>query len=146
MSAANGNGVIRVGRKGTKKFAFGNEGEPGSEPFSVDVVVAYQAWICTDNDFREQVDPTGGRTIPTANMPEYNRMAKEFVQSLAAGGPDKEPPEITTAEALDFIARLRECYDEVAIFFLAKSPEERASRDTSEVELQFSVEGEPQRN
>ena len=35
------NGIIRIGRKGIAKFAFGSDGEP----FEVDVVVAFQRWI-----------------------------------------------------------------------------------------------------
>ena len=49
--SAGSNGVIRVGRKGRKKFAFGE-----GEPFEVDVVVAFQEWICIDDGFRERGD------------------------------------------------------------------------------------------
>lgn len=138
------NGVIRVGRKGRKKFAFGNDGAP----FEVDVVVAFQEWIGVDDHFRER---TEDRSIATADMPEYHRAAVEFVQRLATTAPLSDTldntrvelvaPDITTAEALDFIARLREQYDELADFFVPKSREKRASPDTSESELRFSVEG-----
>ena len=132
------NGVIRVGRKGRKKFAFGEDGAP----FEVDVVVAFQQWICIDDQFREQSED---RTIPTAAMQQYHAAAVEFVRSLALGGVqevDQSNPiySITTAEALDFIARLREQYDEVAAFFQPKSREELDSQDTSAVELRFSAE------
>lgn len=125
------NGVIRVGRKGLKKFAFGDEGAP----FEVDVVVAFQEWICIDDGFREQSDD---RTIATSDMPAYHRAAVEFVARLAN---TPSAGEITTAEALEFIARLREQYDEMATFFQPKLREEPDSPATSEAELQFSVEG-----
>ena len=134
------NGVIRVGRKGRKKFAFGEDGEP----FEVDVVVAFQQWVCVDDEFREQHED---RRIATADMPAYHRAAVEFVIQLSGSefAPDRGVQGatlgITTAEALDFIARLRECYDEVAAFFQPRSRDEPDSPDTSGAELRFSVEG-----
>lgn len=124
------NGVIRVGRKGRKKFAFGEDGEP----FEVDVVVAFQAWVGIDDQFRERSED---RTITTADMPAYHQAAVEFVSQLAT----PERLEVTTAEALDFLARLREQYDEVAAFFQPKSREERNLPDSSGAELRFSMEG-----
>lgn len=133
MTANNGSGVIRIGRKGVKKFAFGDDGEP----FEVDVVVAFQEWVGIDDQFRERTDD---RTILTADMPEYHRAAVDFVHRLMSEGNGKP----TTAESLDFIARLREQYDEVAAFFVPKLREEPGSPGTSledlETELQFSVE------
>lgn len=128
MSASNG--VIRIGKKGMKKFAFGDEGAP----FEVDVVVAFQAWIGIDEGFRGQ---SSNESIRTEDMPAYHQSAVNFVREL--GGMDNTSA-ITTAEALDFIARLREQYDELVVFFRPKLREERASPDTSGVELQFSPE------
>lgn len=120
----NSNGVIRIGKKGVKKFAFGDDGAP----FEVDVVVVFQQWVATDEGFRD-----ADFSIPSDRMLEYHAAAVSFVQQLCGH-------EVTTAEALDFIARLREQYDEVAAFFRPKSREERASLDTSEAELRFSAE------
>jgi hypothetical protein len=136
MSASNG--VIRVGRKGLKKFAFGEDGEP----FEIDVVVAFQAWVNVDNEFRERSED---RTIHTKDMPDYHAAAVHFVTMLAtdysAGSPNSsKQPQITTAEALDFIARLREQYDELADFFRPKSREKPDSPDSSEAQLRFSME------
>ena len=133
------NGVIRVGRKGRKKFAFGDEGEP----FEVDVVVAFQEWVSIDDQFRERSED---RSILIADMPAYHQAAVDFVTGLADGGevvdgiPLKQGLPITTAEALDFVARLREQYDEVATFFQPKSRDEPSSPATSGAELRFSVE------
>mgnify|MGYP001615992377 CR=1 FL=1 len=123
------NGVIRIGRKGLKKFAFGEDGAP----FEVDVVVSFQEWIGIDDGFRS-VDENGVRTIPNADIPAYHQAALGFVSGLAGGG------EITVAEALDFLARLREQYDELADFFQPKLREKPGSQDTSEAELRFSAE------
>ena len=125
------NGVIRVGRKGRKKFAFGEDGAP----FEVDVVVAFQEWVGIDEQFRERSED---RTISTADMPAYHQAAVAFVCGLAGQSAEDG---ITTAEALDFIARLREQYDEVAVFFQPKLRDELDSPATSGAELRFSVEG-----
>lgn len=123
------NGVIRIGRKGIKKFAFGD-----NKPFEVDVVVAFQEWITVDDNFRPiEENEEGNRPIPLAEMPAYHAAAQSFVQGLGGG-------EVTVAEALDFIARLREQYDELAVFFRPKSREKLDSPGTSEAELQFSEE------
>lgn len=122
------NGVIRVGRKGRKKFAFGEDGQP----FEVDVVVAFQEWVCIDDQFRERSED---RVILTSDMPAYHQTAVEFVTRLCGG-----VSVITTAEALDFIARLREQYDEVATFFQPRSREEPDLPAISAAELRFSTE------
>lgn len=118
------NGVIRIGRKGIKKFAFGENGNP----FDVDVVVAWQEWIGIDEGMR-----TDNGIIPTEQMPTYHQAAVAYAERLSSGM-------VTTAEALDFIARLREQYDELASFFLPKSLEKQDSPDISEAGLRFSVE------
>ncbi len=141
------NGVIRIGRKGIKKFAFGEDGAP----FQVDVVVAFQGWMCLDDEFRER-EGCVDRTIKTADMPEYHRAAVRYVQELATdpigsigldghGRPiPSEVPTLTVAEALEFIALLREEYEALVTFFQPRLPDEPDSPGTSEGGLQFSVE------
>lgn len=133
MSASNG--VIRIGRKGLKKFAFGEPDpkDPNKGVFEVDVVVAFQQWIVIDDQFR-QVSEGEDRSIPTAEMPVYHQAAQEFVRGLGGG-------EVTVAEALDFIARLHEQWDELVVFFRPKLRQEPDLPDTSGAELRFSVEG-----
>lgn len=125
MSASNG--VIRIGKKGLRKFAFGEEGEP----FEIDVVATFQQWIIIDEEFRSTSDD---KTIPTAEMPAYHRAAQEFIKELSKS-------DVSVGEAFDFLARLREEYDELASFFQPRSRPERGSPVTSEVELRFSEEG-----
>lgn len=138
---ANGasNGVVRIGRKGLKKFAFGD-----GEPFEVDVVEEFQRWASIDDTFRQEKDD-GTRYIPKEIVPEFHRAAVAFAEGLAnkTKTPVDEQTDVTIAEALDFIARLREEYDDLADFFLPRSREERASPATSEGQsrLQFSEEG-----
>jgi hypothetical protein len=152
MSQSNGkstDGVIRVGRKGCKKFAFGEDGKP----FEVDVVVALYQWIEVDEGFRnngeEMTDPKTGRVykvIPTEDMARYHASAVKFATELAGGEYNEVNGSslgITTAEALDFIARLREQHDELVDFFLPRRRGEPESQDTSGVELQFSEEPAP---
>jgi hypothetical protein len=135
MSASNG--VIRIGRKGIKKFAFGEDGPV----FEVDVVTAFQQWIAIDESFRGE---SGKESVKTQDMPQYHHAATEYAKQLS-GSADGMPqyPNLTTAEALDFIARLREQYDELADFFRPKSRERPDSLGTSEAELRFSVEPDP---
>lgn len=149
------NGVIRIGRKGLKKFAIGEEDDPRKLPvFEVDVVVSFQEWIGIDEEFRfedgdvYQTGPKTGQevttddvgTISTDVMSGYHKAAVHFVTRLMDG--DEDHPAITVAEALDFIARLREQYDELAVFFRPRSRERPDSPGTSEAELRFSVEAE----
>lgn len=141
-----GNGVIRIGRKGVKKFAFGEDGDP----FEVDVVTAFQQWIAIDDQLRQSTGDDAGK-IRLEDMPTLHEAAVQFVQSLmphaitndANGAQIRVPPEITTAEALDFIARLREQYDELADFFLPRKRGALESPATSGVELQYSASEEP---
>lgn len=141
------NGVIRVGRKGLKKFAFGEDGPV----FEVDVVVAFQEWITTDASFRQE-DGTG--PILSTDMAAYHLAAVGFAEKISGNEPNplteamaaerciNRPSKITTAEALDFIARLREQYDELVVFFQPRSRERLASPDISEgaSALRFSTE------
>lgn len=133
-------GVVRIGRKGIKKFAFGEEGAP----FEVDVVVAFQEWIAIDDQFRQN----DAREIALADMRAYHEAARSFVNGLAggvqaeqvlAGDPMKFTP-ITTAEALDFLARLREEYDALVVFFRPRLRDEPDSPASSAAELKFSEE------
>ena len=137
------NGVIRIGRKGIKKFAFGEDGAP----FDVDVVVAFQRWIEIDDAFRQESNSGMDRLIPLADVPAFHKAAVEFAeevrkQGTRSGVSAADTNKITTAEALDFIARLREQYDELAGFFQPKSLEGRVSPGTLEAasEFRFSEE------
>lgn len=128
------NGIIRIARKGLRKFAFGEDGEP----FEVDVVSTFQQWLLIDASFRPDVpDDDGNAPVPNESIPDYHQAAVKFVQMLATAPPTQhcpqpvQPPNLTIAEALDFIARLREQYDELADFFRPKLRERPGSPATS---------------
>ncbi len=132
MSASNG--VICIGRKGLKKFAFGEDGPP----FEVEVVVAFQQWVAVDESFRPiEPDAEGNRPVPTEAMASYHQAAVAFAEEQAGGQYDGT---ITVAEAIEFKTKLMDAYNELADFFQPKSREKRDSPDTSEVELRFSTE------
>lgn len=146
MSA--GNGVIRIDRKGIKKFAIGD-----GEPFDVDVVVAQQEWVSIDDSFRPPEFNEDGtareiRSVPSERVPDYYKAAKDFVTKLMGNninekGEINQPP--TIAEALEFLARLREQWQDLVVFFQPKSREERGFQDTSEsqsMEVVYSEEKE----
>lgn len=129
------NGVIRVGRKGRRKFAIGDETDERKLPvFEIDVVSAFQRWLTIDDEFREGSEE---RTIPLARVPEWHDAARNFV---AECGGCETGDQITVAEALDFLARLREEYDGLADFFRPKSREKQESPASSEPGLVFSEE------
>jgi len=131
------NGVIRIGRKGIVKFAFGD-----GEPFEVDVVTAWQEWVNIDETMRVPEGEPDEFTIRNESMLTYRQAGLEFVTRLATSRDTPTPmAPITTAEAFDFIARLREQYEEVAAFFRPRLREERESPDSSATELRFSEEG-----
>lgn len=148
MSSSNGKGVIRITRKGRRSFAFGEEGTPGSEPFEVDILTVFQEWLNRVDDFRqEEEDEEGNHPIPQENVSAYHQAAVDFVEALRGG--DKSHPEyvpVSKIEALEFVAQVREAYDDLVGFTQARSREERASPATSEggsVELRFSPEPAP---
>ena len=123
---SNGNGVVRIGRKGLREFAFGESGEP----FSVDVVAAFTEWVSIDSEFRQRSEDG---TVQNCDIQSYHEAATKFVKSKG-GTPT------SVAESLEFLARLREIYDELVHFFQPRLPEGHDSPATSGVELQFSEE------
>lgn len=133
MSASNG--VIRIGRKGIKKFAFGDDGPV----FEVDVVVAMQGWIAVDESFRQMEGEHKGEIL-TEDMSRYHQAAVDFVEELAGA---EYSGKLSKAEALDFIARLSEQHTELVDFFRPRKRERPESQDTSGAELVFSEEGAP---
>jgi hypothetical protein len=130
------NGVVRISRKGKKKFAFGEDGQP----FEVDVVQTWQEWLNIDETLRGEDDKI-------ADWSTYHQAAVEFACRIAGM---QSVAGMTQAEALDFVARLREEYDDLAVFFRPRSREERGLQGTSEeaqsstlhqkTELRFAVE------
>lgn len=125
------NGVIRIDKKGKKKFAFGD-----GEVFEFDVVEVFQKWIIIDDQFRpDEPNEAGHRVISVEEVPQWHQALVLFVKSLMVSDQD-----ITIAEGLEFLARLREEYDKLVDFFHPRSKDEHESPDTSRSEIVFSEE------
>lgn len=143
MSTGNGNGVIRINRKGIKKFAFGD-----GEPFDVDIVIVQQQWLVIDESFRPpEINDDGttneNRAVPNDQSAAYYEAARDFVSKLASVNNKGEITRVTIAEALEFLARLREQWSDLVSFFRPRSRDERESPDTStspSVEILYSEE------
>jgi hypothetical protein len=127
------NGIIRIGRKGIKKFAFGD-----GPAFEVDVVAVFQEFLRIDDVFRPAEEDEGGfRRMPLDQVSHFHGRLLEFVQQLSN-------QTVSTGEALDFFARVREEYDALADFFLPKRRKKDESSATSEEgSLRFSAEPDP---
>jgi hypothetical protein len=136
-SNAQSNGVIRVGRKGKKKFAFGDGPD---DVFEVDVVEKFQEWISIDESFRPEVPTTHDRgekvrPVPNERMAEFHAALFDFAKRCAG---DKAPADLTLAEAIEFKTKLMEVYDELSDFFVPKSREKSSSPLSAEARLSFS--------
>lgn len=123
------NGVIRVGKKGMAKFAIGEEGKP----FEVDVVATMQQWFIIHESYQQTEGEEKGK-IRTEDMPAFHSSAVDFVKQLA---PEDNP---TTAEALHFLALLREQWDGLIDFFQPRKREKDESPGTSAEGLVFLEE------
>jgi hypothetical protein len=111
MSEGNGTEIIRIGRKGVKRFALGD-----GEPFSVDVIVVSNQWSDIDGSFRDEKGD-----IPRERWTECNKAAWDFVKQLSG------TQDITLAEALEFIAKITIEAKKLQSFFDIGSPSEPSS-------------------
>lgn len=135
MSTANGAPIIRIGKKGRKTFAFGEEDSPKGHPFTIDVVAIWQQWCDVHRSFQNEEG-----TIPRDKAMETNFALMQFVAALSGarlpqgipGAPEQPSPpsaeeELTLAEALDFMARIQEEVDALEDFFVPKLREKPSS-------------------
>ncbi len=119
----NGQRVIRIGRKGRRLFAFGEEGKP----FEVDVVALHSEWVNVDRTFR---DDKGD--VPPERLLEMNRTALEFVVAVGQQvGVDLA--DISLAEALEFIKEITEEVHRLRGFFVPKFSEGPSSAESTQV-------------
>ena len=128
--------ILRIGRRGKVKFAFGEEGEPGSEAFFVDIVKVLDAWIDVDWQLR---DAEG--KLPADKNEEYGQNKHEFAQRIvteayAAQHAGKVPPELTRAEASEFLAYVSQEASKLRGFL--PKPSETAQSSPKHMELTFS--------
>lgn len=102
--STNGTGIIQIGRKGMKKFQFGDDGQP----FEVDVT---QVW----NDFISIADHFRGEdgNVPRDKADEHNRAIAEYVADKS-----KMPVgELSLSEVLEFQAVIMEEAEKLRDFF-----------------------------
>lgn len=117
MSEGNGTGVIRIGRKGKRYFAFGD-----GAPFEIDVVVVHNQWMDVDRSFRDEKGE-----VPEGKLTELNHACWSFVKEVSGVA------DLTLAEALDFLARVTEESGRLADFFVPKLPEGPSSPARTDV-------------
>lgn len=122
--------ILRIGRRGRVQFAFGTEGDPGSEPFFVDVVRVLDAWIDVDWQLRDMEGK-----LPADKNEEYGRRKLAFVQDVVAeayaaekANEGKLPPSLTRAEANEFIAYITQEAMKLRSFFPKQAESEPSSQ------------------
>jgi len=126
MTQTNGNddGILRIGRKGKVKFAFGENGTP----FIVDVVAISNRWWEIRRNFADKDDK-----VPPDRIEEFNRTAIAFVCELA---PKDSGPE-SNAEVEEFFKLLADERQKLQRFFVPASPEEPSSPERTELTFSF---------
>jgi hypothetical protein len=129
MSASNGDGVVKIGRMGRKKFQLGDY-----TPVELDVAETYQDWCEVDQTFRDEK-----QKVPQDRVPAMNAAAWEFAaEKLGVGEAvrqNKLPVRslITLAEALAFLKVLKREYDALTDFFGVDSSDEPSSAKHTEL-------------
>ncbi len=137
MSSSNGPPIIRIGSKGRRTFAFGEENAPKGKPFTIDVVAIWQQWCDVHRSFQGE----DGK-IPRDKAMETNIALMKFCADLSGarlpgnlgplteGAPAGEE-ELTLAEALHFMTAVQEEVDALEDFFKVKSREKPSSPPSS---------------
>jgi hypothetical protein len=138
---SDGNGVverpvIRIGRKGKMRVAIGETGEP----FEFDVIVTSQQWWDMDGTFRDE----DGK-LPRDKWLAHRYAAWAFVMELSGArkGTDGKwsggkCPDLTVAEALEFLKHLDAEVDRLQSFFERASKDEPSSPESTTT-LHFST-------
>ncbi len=112
------NGVVRIGKKGIKKFAFGDGPE-----FEVDAIAASNDW----DEFSEQfweVGPDGTKTLKSGK--EYYTYLQQWVTQLNNGVP------VSQMEAAEFLKEIRLYVESCADFFDIRRHKKQPSPGSSE--------------
>lgn len=121
------NGIIRIGTKGRKQFAFGDD-----EPFTVDVIDVSNRWAAIDSEFR-QLDSNGQLVVPPAQMLPLNDACWNFVREISGCG------NISKAEAIEFMKHITDEANALQDFFSPKSVEKKPSSQESTATSRFST-------
>jgi hypothetical protein len=130
-AATNGEHVLRIGRKGCVKIAFGDEAA-----FSIDVIETSNQWLQVEQQFRD-----ADNKVPLAELVAMNNRAWEFVRDLAGhkGYSAEAVQAITLAESLEFMKIVTEESQRLSGFFTVKSVKEEPSSPEPTTTLRFST-------
>jgi hypothetical protein len=101
MSEGNGESVIKIERRGIRKFALGD-----GEPFAVDVVHVVNEWYDVDRTFRNEAG-----VVPPEKVKDYHAAVLKFVRDLAQDGA------VNMAEAQGLMKRLTDEAEALQRFF-----------------------------
>jgi hypothetical protein len=112
-----GNGILKISRAGTKKFAIG-EGEPQM----VDVSAAWDQWFVLSNSFAD-----ADKKIPADKLLDHNAAKRQFVCEML------RCEDVTMHEANVFIDMLAQEVEKLRNFFVLKSPVMHDSPANTEV-------------
>jgi hypothetical protein len=96
MSEANG--VIRIGRKGKMKFAFGD-----GPAFEVDIIEIHDEWWVIDQSLRDAENK-----VPVDQTCAYNMSKLTYVQNIVNKACGPGAPILTHAEAAEFIVKVQQ--------------------------------------
>jgi hypothetical protein len=122
VSEGNGDGVIRIGRKGTIKVALGD-----GEPFEFDAIAAQNQWRKIDDGFRNEE----GEIIPE-RRDDYYYAVVDFATAMSKT--EKCPdgtPNITLAEGLEFLKVVTVECNRLKDFFRVEAPDAESSPESS---------------
>lgn len=123
--AAHPNGepaVIKIGRKGLRRFALGD-----GEPVELDVIHVWNQWLEVDRAFRDEHDK-----IPRERWGEYSAAEVEFARQMLQAGEDQR---FSETEAKEFIRLLGEEAEKLTAFFVPRSRGEPSSPQGSALQL-----------
>lgn len=142
MTQANGERVVKVGKKGHILFEF--EGKDASVVLRVDVIALYDEWVVMDRQFRDEEGK-----VPTERIQEMEKAIWNWVRDVIGRsvGETAQQPErdrakkvingLSLANALEFRALLIDEANALFPFFKPKSAEKPSSAESTE--LRFST-------
>lgn len=137
-----GNGVIRIGRKGIVKFEF--EGRNGEiVPVEVDIVHMHDYWFGIVQGFRDEK-----QEIPASRMSEYIEAKAAFVKKMLRDTGTKVPErmaqydavadDLSHANALEFHRCMIEEVEKLQSFFVPRIGKGPSPPPSSKPEVTFS--------
>lgn len=114
--AENGTPIIKIGRKGTKTFQFGDDGKP----FTIDVVAVHNLYL----DYCRPLQNDKGM-IPPERIGEQTKIILELCRDLSG------TQDLNLSECLEFVAVLGEEVEKLRSFFDADLRKKRSSQESS---------------